>query len=333
MSDAVVAFDVETTGLRGDDRVVSLGAWRIANGGDDVKLLHLIFDPGCASHPRAAAVHGYSDWTLRHQPKFADHASEIDDFFAGARVAIAHNASFDVGFMSREFAAVGREFPVRDIRCTMTDYRRSGAPGRASLAAICESIGIRREGQRHGALEDAWLAFAVASWLDGASVVGVPQGLGGARPFNFIEPPPPPQGSLPRPPRSAARVARETSQTILRAARPAAIMLLSICEQGGVLPSEANDVLVSLAHDTAARLGLSANAEAIQEVVADLVDLEVSQNLMTRAAKAIWMDEAARTAFPRWLASMAAADGALTTREREGIDRVKAAFLRAKPAD
>ena len=81
----IVVFDVETTGLTGQDRVVSLGAimfdtTSISEGTANCRHLHLAFDPGRRSHRRAEAVHGYDDWTLRHQETFADRAEEIRNF-------------------------------------------------------------------------------------------------------------------------------------------------------------------------------------------------------------------------------------------------------------
>ena len=71
----VLFLDVETTGLHSDDRVVSLAMLlleRDESEGSEMKfsILHLVFDPGRRSHPRAEAVHGYDDWTLWHQNAF-----------------------------------------------------------------------------------------------------------------------------------------------------------------------------------------------------------------------------------------------------------------------
>ena len=71
----VLFLDVETTGLHSDDRVVPLAMLlleRDESEGSEMKfsILHLVFDPGRRSHPRAEAVHGYDDWTWRHQNAF-----------------------------------------------------------------------------------------------------------------------------------------------------------------------------------------------------------------------------------------------------------------------
>src|SRR5258707_14301038 len=67
----VIFFDVETTGLNSNDRVVTLAAVTLLNTNllpsASLEYLYLIFDPGRKSHPGAEAIHGYSDWILRHQ--------------------------------------------------------------------------------------------------------------------------------------------------------------------------------------------------------------------------------------------------------------------------
>jgi len=63
---SVLFVDIETTGLHGVDRIVSLGAIRLPTfemltGILQFDQIHLIFDPGRKSHPKAEEVHGYDD--------------------------------------------------------------------------------------------------------------------------------------------------------------------------------------------------------------------------------------------------------------------------------
>ncbi|MGY2048058.1 3'-5' exonuclease [Methylobacterium sp. JK268] len=194
------AVDVETTGLDAKDRIVSFGAVLL----DTASLLaprpriachHLIFDPGRPSHPKAQAVHGYDDWLLRHQEPAERHLDAIADLLAGADLIVAHNAAFDLGFLAREFAAAGRALPVGRTFCTMEAYRRRGEPGSASLDAVCRKVKLARAGERHGALEDAWLACRVYLWLQGCPVRLARPKL--VAPTNLRAVPPPPDGKLP----------------------------------------------------------------------------------------------------------------------------------------
>lgn len=162
----VAAVDVETTGLSGTDKIVSLGAvWLATDCLHErvfpVSYLHLIFNPGRKSHPAAARVHGLSDKLLSNQDPFSTYAPAIAAFLNSANVIVAHNASFDLGFIVRELAACGQRI-ARPHQCTMQAYRAVGT-GSASLNSACAAMGLKREGTLHGALEDAWLALML--WL------------------------------------------------------------------------------------------------------------------------------------------------------------------------
>lgn len=347
----VVAVDVETTGLHSNDRIVSLGAWRINTAdlaGDalDVQCLHIICDPGKKSHPRAVEVHGYSDWTLRHQQPFSDHAETVRDFLSGGDLVIAHNASFDLEFIDREYRALGQRGPDFHRYCTMNGYRQSGSPGRASLNAICQEIGLKRIGAKHGALEDAWLALMVYFWLHQApprsirpfaTVVG-----SGAPvvPYNFREPPPLPDGPLPRrrvqggailDTQGSNRTSAIAKAALIKEVRPMAILLLEVARADESLAAEEAEILTDLVRATRDRLGILVDDETEREVLAELVDIKPTGNLLTRAARAVYQNALTREAFPRWLANMARADGDLSTSERASIERVKSAIKRVLP--
>ena len=140
--------DVETTGLFSSDRVVSLGLIAVETKNlfaetYTVQSTHLIFDPGKKSHPRAEEVHGYDDWTLRHQDHFADQMESIRPLFLNSPCLVAHNADFDRRFIEQEFELAGAPLPSLNYFCTMRAYReRIG--GRAGLNAVLGQIGLNR---------------------------------------------------------------------------------------------------------------------------------------------------------------------------------------------
>ena len=165
LPDVIIAVDVETTGLSKLDRVVSLGAVRIRTKAlsqeiFDIDTLHLIFNPKKDNHPMARKAHGYSDAFLLAQPIFEDHAAEVSDFLNSSDLIIAHNASFDTGFINREFEAVNYLKLTPEIHCTMHHHRSIGA-GPAGLDAISSNLGLARISSRHNALEDAWLTLMI----------------------------------------------------------------------------------------------------------------------------------------------------------------------------
>ncbi len=343
---SIVAVDVETTGFYSSDRIVSLGACRVraenfVNGELAVECLHIIVDPGKKSHPRAEEVHGYSDWVLRHQDPFSKHAQTVSDFIASGDIVVAHNASFDLEFIAKEYRALGQKEPGVRSYCTMNGYR-SVRQGRASLNAVCAEMGLSRVGKRHGALEDAWLALMAYLWLHQVprkhiqpfaklADIGLP-----IMPANFREPPPLPDGPLPRRSRRVTENVNSYTNSpikdaLLREVRPTAILLLEIARADQSMAAEEVDILTSIVRATKERLGLDVSDEVEHQILAELFVIELSQNLLTRAARSLCENPAAREAFPRWLATMATADGGLSAAKRESVDRVKAAIRRVLP--
>lgn len=192
----VVAIDVETTGLSETDRVVSLGMILADTGGLrwdqlNIRLNHWIFNPGIPCNPRARHVHGYSDALLAIQETFADNQEDILGLLNGADLVIAHNVAFDIGFLNRELAAIGRPRVVTPSFCTMREHRHA-YPGISAGLEVCASeIGLSRAGGRHAALEDAWLALMIYLHLKGGAFI---------KPFASLGLDPAPRNLRPLPP-------------------------------------------------------------------------------------------------------------------------------------
>ncbi|HEY4981467.1 MAG TPA: exonuclease domain-containing protein [Pseudolabrys sp.] len=199
-----MAVDVETTGLHSTDRIVSIGAiWLptacLSEPSFPISYIHLIFDPGRTSHPKAEEVHGFDDWTLRHQEPFGLYAERIRRFLQSGNLIIAHNAEFDIGFINRELATAGQPTLDKPICCTTEGYRAADLGASASLKSVCATMGLRRQGKVHGALEDAWLALMAYLWLHDYEhckpFIACGQHL---ELFNLLPAPPRPEGALPR---------------------------------------------------------------------------------------------------------------------------------------
>lgn len=189
LPDTVAFLDVETTGLGENDRIVSIGAVWVAarclraETAFPFSYIHLIFNPGRPCSPRAAAVHGYSDWLLRHQDPFSAFAPEIARFLS-ADLLVAHNASFDIGFVDRELQSGGAGALKCNTYCTMEGWRVQHGEG--SLEAVCRRLQIPRRGDHHGALEDAWLCMNAYLSLQGRSNIVPFSSLGPlVEPFNI----------------------------------------------------------------------------------------------------------------------------------------------------
>ena len=170
----LVFLDVETTGLRPKDRIVTIAAILFElgsenNGKLDLQILHRIYNPGIRCSPGATAIHGHTDWSLRHQPFFSEEAQDVVDFLAKGDVIVCHNAKFDLSFVNRELEDAGLVPLVTKSLCTMELYR-SRFEGSARLDVIARKLNLRRQGAYHSALEDAWLTMNVFFQLQRSEV-------------------------------------------------------------------------------------------------------------------------------------------------------------------
>jgi len=159
-----IIFDTETTGLESKlDRVIEIGCIELINHFPTGRTLHLYISPEDRKvHPDALAVHGITDEFLKDKPKFAEVVDQIRDFFDGARW-VAHNATFDMGFINAEFARLGID-PVSAelVTDTLSLARRKNPMGPNSLDALCRRYGIDNSHRtKHGALLDSELLAEV----------------------------------------------------------------------------------------------------------------------------------------------------------------------------
>ncbi len=159
-----IIFDTETTGLDNrEDRVIEIGGVELENQFPTGRSIHIYINPGDRKvHPDALAVHGITDEFLKDKPSFADVAEEILKFFGDARW-VAHNATFDMGFVNAELERLGLP-PVAGDRVTDTLAlaRRKHPMGPNSLDALCRRYGIDNSHRtKHGALLDSELLAEV----------------------------------------------------------------------------------------------------------------------------------------------------------------------------
>ncbi len=165
-----IVFDTETTGLSpaNGDRVVEIGAIELVNRVETGETYHAYFNPERDMPSEAYAVHGLSDAFLSGKPLFADSATGFLKFI-GDSPMIAHNASFDFGFMNHEFERCGHPAIAMQRMVDTLAIARTKHPGaKHSLDALCTRYGVDRS-QRvlHGALLDAQLLAQVYVELTG----------------------------------------------------------------------------------------------------------------------------------------------------------------------
>ncbi|MBD9558082.1 DNA polymerase III subunit epsilon [Ensifer sp. ENS03] len=159
-----IIFDTETTGLDNrEDRVIEIGGVELENQFPTGRTLHIYINPGNRKvHPDALAIHGITDESLKDKPPFADVVDQILEFFGDARW-VAHNATFDMGFINAEFARLGMPpIAIERVTDTLALARRKHPMGPNSLDALCRRYGIDNSHRaKHGALLDSELLAEV----------------------------------------------------------------------------------------------------------------------------------------------------------------------------
>ena len=159
-----IVFDTETTGLNatGGDRLIELGCVEIVNRIPTGREFHRYLNPQRDIHPDAVAVHGLTVDFLKDKPLFKDVADEFLDFIEDAPL-VAHNATFDLGFVNAELERVPRPPLTADrIVDTLVLARRRHPAGPNSLDALCKRYGIDlSQRTKHGALLDSLLLAGV----------------------------------------------------------------------------------------------------------------------------------------------------------------------------
>lgn len=152
--------DVETTGLsaRTGDRICEV-AVVITRGGQIVDQLQTLVNPGRPISYGASAVNGITDSMVRSAPTFRNVAPALVSALDGA-VLVAHNASFDLSFLSTEMRNAGYSPPSNPVVDTLALARRCYTFRSNKLGEVARALGIKTQGL-HRALADATLTWHV----------------------------------------------------------------------------------------------------------------------------------------------------------------------------
>jgi DNA polymerase-3 subunit epsilon len=171
-----IIFDTETTGLSfsGGDRMVEIGCVEMINRVETGRTYHAYFHPERPMPVEAFRVHGLSEAFLSDKPRFHEKVEELLEFLGDSRL-VAHNASFDFGFLNGELGKLGREIIAMERMIDTVAMARQRHPGaKHSLDALCNRYGIDRSHRvMHGALLDAQLLAQVYVELTGGRQIGL----------------------------------------------------------------------------------------------------------------------------------------------------------------
>lgn len=149
-----VFLDTETTGLSPDngDKICEIAILR-TKGPKITDEFFTLVNPGISMPIGALRIHGISDDMVKGAPRFIDISIRIKNMLEGA-VLVAHNASFDLGFLFSEFRNINISKPRNDVFDTLKIARKYYNFPRNSLASIANLLGIKTHGL-HRAYSDA----------------------------------------------------------------------------------------------------------------------------------------------------------------------------------
>ena len=166
-----IVFDTETTGLDPyqGHRLLEIGCIELVNRFPTGQTFHHYLNPERDVPAEAFAIHGLSYDFLKSKPVFADIVADLLAFVGDAPL-IAHNASFDLGFLNAELERAGKDLVARErLVDTLMLARRKHPAGPNRLDDLCARYGIDNSRRtKHGALLDAEILAEVYLELIGA---------------------------------------------------------------------------------------------------------------------------------------------------------------------
>lgn len=155
-----VAFDLETTGFSAEfDRIIEIGAVKFRNG-KVLKSRSWLINPGVPITADSQHIHGIMEEMVADSPSFREVFPQFAGFIKGA-VLLAHNADFDVRFISAELERNNMSAPENIVLDTLR-LARVWLPdaGSYNVERLVKYLGIPA-GSFHRALADSQYVTAI----------------------------------------------------------------------------------------------------------------------------------------------------------------------------
>ena len=171
-----IILDIETTGLEHKEghRVIEIGCIEL-NSKEVGASYHQYINPSITLTEDNIKIHGITNEYLIDKPLFDE---IVDDFLAFIEDSsiIAHNASFDIGFLNFELEKLSKPKIAKERVIDTIKIARQRFPGQqVSLDALIKKLKINTliNRDQHGALKDAKLLTDVYLELQGINQIGL----------------------------------------------------------------------------------------------------------------------------------------------------------------
>lgn len=167
-------MDTETTGLDAlkGDRIIEVGIVEMIGRKFTGEKLHVYINPQRGMDEVVVRIHGISEAFLSDKPTFDQVAQPLYDFMDGAEI-IAHNASFDMSFLTMEFDRVGMTDFAQRVQVTDSlSMAKQQYPGQKNtLDALVRRLDVGKQDRTfHGALLDSEILAEVYLAMTGGQV-------------------------------------------------------------------------------------------------------------------------------------------------------------------
>jgi len=166
-----IVFDTETTGLSPAQghRIVEIGCVELINQLPTGRIYHQFINPQRKIDDGAMRVHGITNEFVADKPLFNQVVYDFLEFIGDAHL-VAHNATFDMGFVNHHLDELGMPTISNErVVDTLVIARKRFAGAKNNLDALCQRFNIDiSKRTKHGALLDAELLADVYAELMGA---------------------------------------------------------------------------------------------------------------------------------------------------------------------
>ncbi|MDF2591947.1 MAG: polymerase alpha subunit, partial [Clostridia bacterium] len=153
LTDEIVVFDIETTGLSSSvDRITEIGAVKIKNG-EIIDRYSTLINPEIPIPYKITDLTGITNDMVKGQRTIKDVMPEFQKFFGDCPL-VAHNAMFDWGFIRTKAHELGIE--LNNTIIDTLQLSRTLLPNlkKYKLNLVCQHLNIRLE-NHHRAVHDA----------------------------------------------------------------------------------------------------------------------------------------------------------------------------------
>lgn len=163
----LVAVDLETTGLSPlVDKIIEIAAVKISETGE-LSTFHQLINPLIDIPEFTIQFHGLRNADLVAAPTIKKPLKVFWDF-VGRHPVIAHNSTFDLGYLIKSSHDFQIEFPPLDVydscRYARAAYKgKENSPQNFKLSTLSEYIGFKL--QHHVAIEDTFACMKIMAHL------------------------------------------------------------------------------------------------------------------------------------------------------------------------